>query len=129
MAILKPGAVGKAQVIVSDAQTALAMGSGSLPVFATPALIALIEAAACNAIEGLDDGQTSVGIRVEVNHTAASPVGAAVTATARLDSVDGRTLHFVVSAADESGPIGDGTHSRVIVDADRFLRRTGDRIP
>ena len=108
--------------VVSEKNTASAVWSGSLDVFATPMMIALMERAACECLaDGLDTGETSVGTEVNVSHTAASPLGMEVTATATIEFVFGRKVEFVVTASDSSGEIGKGRHSRVIVDKDRFL--------
>ena len=116
---------------VTHADTALAVGSGSLPVLGTPRLLAWCEAATCAAIEpALSAGQTSVGTRVELEHTAASAVGQEVEVTASATYVDGRLHRFTV-AARNVGPgdapggkaIGTGEITRVVVDAERFLSR------
>ncbi|MDR3288567.1 MAG: thioesterase family protein [Peptococcaceae bacterium] len=120
---LKAGLKGWAETTVSRENTALAMGSGSLEVFATPAMVALMENAAIRAIE-LEAGQTSVGTLIHVSHTAATPLLMKVRAEAELVEADGRRLAFKVSAYDESGLIGSGSHERVIVDTEKFRRKT-----
>ncbi len=120
------GMKGEFSLTVSDEDTAKSLGSGSLAVFATPAMIAAMEAAACNAL-GLDGGLTSVGTAVNISHVSATPVGMKVMAEAVVTLVDGRRLEFSVSAHDERGLIGRGTHSRVIVDADRFMKKAYDK--
>lgn len=96
--------------------TALEVGSGSLLVYATPCMVALMEGAACEAIQAaLPDGKTSVGSYLEVHHTSATPVGLEVWAEAEVTDVEGNTVVFQVSAYDESGKIGEGIHKRVIV--------------
>lgn len=116
-------------VTVTPAQTARAMESGSLKVLATPALIALMEQAACGcAAMLLPEGQTSVGTEVNIRHIAATPVGMQVTATAELIGMEGRTLTFSVKAHDAAGPIGEGTHTRVMVDAERFQYKTDRKL-
>ncbi|GAA0207712.1 MULTISPECIES: thioesterase family protein [unclassified Aeromicrobium] len=108
---------------VGDADTAAALGSGDLPVLATPRVLAWLEAATCAALD-LDDGRTSVGTRVEVEHIAASPVGATITATADLVHEDGRLLRFRVAAHDGHGTlVAHGEVRRVVVDRARFLER------
>lgn len=108
---------------VGDADTAAALGSGDLPVLATPRVLAWLEAATCAALD-LDDGRTSVGTRVEVEHIAASPVGATITATADLVHEDGRLLRFRVAAHDGHGTlVAHGEVRRVVVDRARFLGR------
>ena len=108
---------------VGDADTAAALGSGDLPVLATPRVLAWLEAATCAALD-LDDSRTSVGTRVEVEHIAASPVGATITATADLVHEDGRLLRFRVAAHDGHGTlVAHGEVRRVVVDRTRFLER------
>jgi predicted thioesterase len=114
---------------VTAADTAEALGSGDLPVYATPALVALLERAACACLVGhLPPGRTSVGTRMDVAHVAASPVGATVTATAVVTAVDGRQIDFDVSAADAGGEVAHGRHTRVVVSADRFVAKAGGRL-
>jgi len=110
---------------VTDTDTALAVGSGSLPVLGTPRLLAWCEAVTCAAIEPtLTDGSTSVGTRVTLEHLVASPVGAVVTVAASDVYVDGRLVRFAVSARHADGKlVGSGEITRVVVDAERFLSR------
>lgn len=123
---LKPGLTGTAETVVRETNTALAMGSGSLHVFATPGMIALMEQAACNAVAAcLDEESTSVGTLVNVTHDAATGMGNAVTATATLVEVQGRKLVFEVTAADEDKQIGQGTHERFIVNKEKFMAKLG----
>ena len=122
------GRTATARLTVTFADTAIAAGSGDLPVLATPRLVALMEQAACSALEGiLPDGRTSVGVHVDIRHLAPSPVGAEVTATATVVSVDGSRITFEVrgthSIAGDEIAIGTGTHVRVSVDRDAFLAR------
>ena len=122
---LEPGLTGGASVTVTGDLTAAALGSGNVAVYSTPAMIALLEAAAINALAGyLDEGQTSVGTRLDVQHLTATPVGMSVQATATLKEVDGRRLVFEVSASDEVEEIGRGSHERFVVDQARFEQRT-----
>ena len=117
------GAVGTASTVVTPENTAAAVGSGSLPVFATPYMIALMENAACNAIaDALEDGQSSVGTKLDVSHDAATPVGMHVTAQAELVEVDRRRLVFRVTASDNAGPIG---HARAFPHHGREISRQG----
>ncbi len=100
------------------------MGSGSEPVYATPAMVALMEAAAVEAVERhLPDGQISLGIEISVDHIAATPVGQTITAIAQLIEIDGRKLTFAVEAHDGIEAIGRGRHVRVAVDRERFAKR------
>lgn len=123
---LKPGITGTAETVVRETNTALAMGSGSLHVFATPSMIALMEQAACNAVAAcLDEESTSVGTLVNITHDAATGMGKAVTATATLVEVQGRKLVFEVTAADEDKQIGQGTHERFIVNKEKFMAKLG----
>lgn len=121
---LQPGLVGEASLTVTDTMTAAALGSGNVEAFSTPALIALLEAAAIDALKGrLPEGQTSVGTMLNVRHLAATPVGMAVTARATLKEIDGRRLVFDVEAWDAVERIGEGTHERFIVTRARFEER------
>ena len=109
--------------VVTDADTAQALGSGDLAVLATPRVLARCEEATCAALE-LDSAQTSVGTRVDLQHLAASPVGAEVTATATVVHTDGRLVRFQVAAHDAGGTLlATGEVRRVIVDRERFLAR------
>ena len=123
---LKPGLTGTAETVVRETNTALAMGSGSLHVFATPSMIALMEQAACNAVAAcLDDESTSVGTLVNITHDAATGMGKKVTTTATLTAVEGRKLVFEITAADEDKQIGKGTHERFIVNKEKFMAKLG----
>ena len=120
---------GTAALTVTDEVTAAAVGSGMLPVFATPSMIALIEKAAAESVAaGLDPGMTTVGTRLDIAHTAATPVGMAVLAEAELSEIDGRRLVFTVRAFDEAGEIGRGTHKRVIVNSQKFLDKAYQKL-
>ncbi len=122
------GRTGRAAAAVTEQNTAAAMGSGSLPVFATPAMVALMEAAAVDACRGaLEEDETTVGTRMEVTHDAASPLGMAVRAEAELTAVEGRKLTFAVRAYDGAGPIGAGVHQRFVVKSGRFLDKAAKR--
>ena len=115
-------------VVVDGSNTARAVGSGGLDVFATPMMIALMERAACKCLEGcMGEGQTSVGTAVNVSHTAPSPVGAVIIATATIENEYGRSIEFAVAASDGAGEIGGGRHTRVIVDGERLLGKAGMR--
>ncbi len=120
------GLRGTAQLVVTEEDTAEAFGSGDLPVFATPRLIAVMERAACDALSGhLADGVTTVGVHLDVRHTAPSPIGALVVATAEVRSAAGNRIEFDVRAIQQQdgqdAPIGAGTHVRVAVDAAGFV--------
>lgn len=123
---LKPGLTGTAETVVRETNTALAMGSGSLHVFATPSMIALMEQAACNAVAAcLDEESTSVGTLVNITHDAATGMGKKVTAKATLTVVEGRKLVFEITAADEDKQIGKGTHERFIINKEKFMAKLG----
>ena len=122
---LSPGVTGEKSVAVTIENTALAMGSGTLRVFATPAMIALCEACCAESVEDLlGDGVTSVGTKVDVEHLAASPIGASILCKSVLTAFDGRRLDFSVEVYDNSGLIGKGTHTRFTVNAEKFVSKT-----
>jgi fluoroacetyl-CoA thioesterase len=109
---------------VGDADTAIALRSGSVPVLGTPRVVGLCEEASCLAVEGeLEEGQTTVGMRVQLDHLAPSGVGASVTAEAALEKVEGRRLVFTVSVNDDQGLVAAGKITRVVVDAERFAKK------
>jgi fluoroacetyl-CoA thioesterase len=110
------------EFVVSEADTAATVGSGSLPVLGTPILLAWCEATTCAALD-LPDGSTSVGTRVSLEHLAASPVGAAVSVTATVAYADGRLVRFTVEARSGEKLLGTGEVTRVVVDAERFMSR------
>jgi predicted thioesterase len=125
---LEPGLKATVERTVTEADTARALGSGDLDVFGTPAVVAACEEASVLAVRiHLDEGQTTVGTRIELDHLAPTPVGRLVTASAVLDGVDGRSLTFTVSASDQSGEIARGSHMRVIVGRERFLENAASR--
>lgn len=116
------GMKGKVTSLVEREDTALEVGSGSLLVYATPCMVALMEGAACEAIaEALPEGKTSVGTALDISHLAATPVGLEVYAEAEVTQVEGNMITFQVTAYDESGKIGEGSHKRAIITAQRFL--------
>ena len=122
--MLKRGLKYESRVTVSAANTALALGSGDMEVFATPAMVALMENAAMMAVaDCLPEGSTTVGIEISTSHLKASAVGAVVVAEATLEEVDGRRLLFSLKAWDDAGVIGEGKHTRFIVDRERFLSK------
>ncbi len=125
---LKPGLKGSAEILVGTRDTAPHVGSGKIKVLATPVMVGLMEEAALNAVEGLlPAGHQTVGIRLEISHVAATPVGMRVRAHAELLKVEGRKLTFRVSAEDEKEPIGEGVHERIIVNVARFDQRTQEK--
>ena len=121
---LTVGLRGHFESVVTETNTAAAVGSGSLPVFATPMMVALMEGAAVNALEGyLAEGESSVGTHMDISHDSATPVGIKVWAEAELTAVDDRARTFSVTAYDEAGPIGKGRHIRFLVQSERFLAK------
>ena len=132
--MIRSNAVGRRAEIrdtVTVDKTAVQIGSGTLSVLATPHMAALMEHAAVLALADLlDDGQTSVGTRLEISHDAATPVGMEIRAEAEIVSVseNGKFVTFTVRAWDSLGPIGSGTHTRAIVNAERFLSRCNAKV-
>lgn len=123
------GLKGRAEAQVSKETTAMAAGSGSLLVYGTPYMIALMEKAACAAIEAqLEEGQSSVGTKLDVSHDSATPVGMDVWAEAEITAVDGRKLCYTVTAYDEKGPIGKGSHERFLIRTESFLQKTYEKL-
>lgn len=122
--MIKVGLKHESQTVVSTTNTANTLGSGDMEVFATPAMIALMENAAMMAVAPhLDEGASTVGIEMTTSHIKASPIGATITASAELISAEGRKLSFKVKAWDEQGVIGEGNHTRFVVDRERFLSK------
>ena len=118
------GTSGEREETVTEAKTAAALRSGSVPVYATPAMIALMESAAMQALEGrLPAGHTSVGMDISVTHLRPTPVGAAVKARASVTGVEGRLVTFRVEAFQGVMRIGEGLHRRAVVETARFLAR------
>ena len=123
------GIKGTTERIVDESITAKAMGSGSLSVFATPAMIAMMEKAACDSVQPeLDEGCGTVGTLINITHDAATPVGMKVRCESELIAVDGRKLTFKVEAFDEKGRIGGGTHERFIIFNDKFQAKTDAKL-
>lgn len=121
---IKINSKGTAEMTVTKENTALSVGSGSLEVFATPMMTALMEKAACIAIaEFLEGDETTVGTMLNITHDRATPIGAAIKATAEIIEVNGREIVFSVSAEDENGIIGKGMHKRFIVYKEKFLSK------
>lgn len=126
---MKPGLQGSTEIMVGTRDTAPHVGSGKIKVLATPVLVMLLEEAALNAVEGLlPAGHQTVGTRLDVSHTAATPVGMRVYAHAEVSRVEGRKLIFRVWAEDEMERIGEGMHERIIVNVGRFDVRTQDKV-
>lgn len=119
------GMTGEVSVEVEREDTAAEVGSGSLLVYATPCMVALMEGAACEAIsDAIPEGKTSVGTELNISHIAATPVGMQVRATAEVTAVEGSVITFKVEAFDEAGKIGEGTHKRAVITTQRFLDKT-----
>lgn len=126
--MLETGIKGEATEIVTEKNTAASVGSGELAVFATPAMIALMEQAAYRSVAGeLEEGQGTVGISMNVSHIAATSVGMKVTAKTELTAIDRRKLVFHVEAYDEAGKIGEGTHERFIIKNEDFQAKANAR--
>ena len=118
------GMKGRAETVVTPQNTADAVGSGLVPVFATPYMVALMENAAVNAVQaGLEAGQGTVGTRLDVTHDAATPIGLKVWAEVEVTAVEGKKITLSVRAYDEAGPIGGGLHERFVITVDRFLAK------
>ena len=123
------GTKGYADALVEQEDTAKVVGSGSLLVYATPCMVALMEGAACESIAPfLADGESSVGTMMQLNHTSATPVGMEVRAESEVTAVEGRKVTFSIKAYDEVGEIGNAIHERFIVKVDRFLEKTYDKL-
>ncbi|WP_312641834.1 thioesterase family protein [Hydrogenoanaerobacterium sp.] len=115
--------------LVTEDKIAANVGSGDVNVFATPMMIALMEGAAVQCLKPfLEEGQTSVGASISTSHVAATPIGMKVSATAKIVAVDGKKIDLAVSAFDEAGIIGEGTHTRFIVDKERFEQRAATKM-
>ena len=122
------GAEYSVSTVVDETNIASKAKSGSLPVFATPCMVALMEQAAAELLQKhLDDGSTSVGIQMNVSHLAATAVGATVTATAKVSAVDRRKVDFTVTAFDNAGLIGKGEHARFVVETEKFMAKAEER--
>ena len=123
------GMKGEASTLVEREDTAAEVGSGSLLVYATPCMVALMEGAACEAIaDCLSDSQTTVGTMLNIEHISATPVGLEVRAEATVTEVAGKVITFEVKAFDEAGEIGRGTHKRVIVNSQKFLEKAYNKL-
>jgi predicted thioesterase len=122
--MIETGIKGEATELVNERNSAATMGSGELQVYATPAMVALMEQAAWKSVAGeLEEGQGTVGTSMNIKHLASTPLGMKVTAKSELTAVDRRKLVFTVEAYDETGKIGEGTHERFIVDNKAFQEK------
>lgn len=123
------GMRGEVATTVEREDTAQVVGSGTLLVYATPCMVALMEGAACEAVApALPDGKTTVGIELNIKHVSATPVGLDVTACAEVIETDGKVITFKVVASDEAGVIGEGIHKRAVVSTQRFLDKTYEKV-
>lgn len=119
------GMKGQAETLCEREDTAQEVGSGSLLVYATPCMAALMEAAACDAVApGLSDEETTVGIELNIKHVSATPVGLEVRAEAEVTAVEGKIISLSLKAYDEAGLIGEGIHKRAVVNSQKFLDKT-----
>ena len=120
--MIEPGSSASIEFTADDATTAIALGSGDVPVLGTPKVVALCEEAACAAIVGsLGSESTTVGTHIAVDHLAPTPVGRSVTATATVTAIEGRRITFELSVIDDELSVARGVHERIVVDRDRFL--------
>jgi fluoroacetyl-CoA thioesterase len=120
----KPGDSIESTLIVDESQVASHLGSGSLQVYATPAMVMFIEHTCRQLVEPhLPEGQTSVGVALSVRHLAPTPIGSTVSIKAEIVGVEGRSVQFVAQVSDEAEVIGEAEHTRAIIDVERFLRR------
>ncbi len=127
--MIQTGITCQKKITVTPEMTAAAMGSGALEVLATPSMIALMEGTAQEAVQRLlEDGQGTVGTRIDVRHLAATPVGMEVTCTAEVTEVDRRRIVFTVKAQDEKEVIGEGTHERFVIDNEKFFAKCRQKL-
>lgn len=126
---IKSGIKNKTELTVTEKDTALAYGSGNLEVFATPAMAALMENTAMNSVAPyLEQGEETVGTLLNIKHLSATPIGCNVFCESELVEVDGRRLVFKISAYDSKGLIGEGTHERFIVSAEKFMNKAKSKL-
>ena len=123
------GMKGEVSTLVEREDTAAEVGSGSLLVYATPCMVALMEGAACEAIAAaLSEDQSSVGISLDIAHLSATPVGLEVRAEAEVTAVEGKIITFSLTAYDEAGKIGEGTHKRCMISTQKFLDKAYSKL-
>ena len=126
--MLQTGIKGTGETLVTEELSAGAMGSGELPVYATPAMLALVEETAWKSVApALEPGQGTVGTKLAFSHLAATPLGRKVHCETLLTEIDRRRLVFTAEVWDEAGKIGEGTHERFIVDSEKFLAKADAR--
>ncbi len=127
-ASLQTGLLGEARLTVAEKDTAVSHGSGGVPVFATPAMVALMENAALSSVAPyLSEGSTTVGIKISTTHSAATPVGMEVTARSELIEIDGKRLVFRVEAFDKVDKIGEGIHERFVINTEKFMKKITEK--
>ena len=127
--MIVPGLVSETRLKVEDKDTALAWGSGTLPVLATPRMILLIEETASSAVAPfLPEGDTTVGTLVDVKHVSASPVGTEVLCRVTVTEVDRARIRFAVSVTDSFGDVGTGFHERFVVHSDKFMAKANSKL-
>ena len=123
------GMRGEVSTLVEREDTAKEVGSGDLLVYATPCMVALMEGSACEAIaDALPETQTTVGTMLNIEHISATPVGLEVRAVAEVTAVEGKVITFTVTAFDEAGEIGKGTHKRVVINSQKFLDKAYSKL-
>ena len=126
---IKTGIKGYTELTVTDQMSAKELGSGLLPVYSTPSLVAMMENTCSNSmLDYMDEGWGTVGISLDIKHTAATPIGMKVHAESELIEVDGRRLVFDVKAYDECGEIGHGIHERFIINNEKFMSRVNAKL-
>ena len=126
---LKTGIKNSMELTVTEDRTAASAGSGGQPVFSTPHMVALMETTAWSSVEPcMEEGVSTVGTHLDIAHLSASPVGAHVKSESELIEIDGRRLVFRVSASDDAGLIGEGTHERFIINTEKFMARTESKL-
>lgn len=126
---ISTGISGTAEITVSENELAVNIGSGSLKVFATPCMTALMEKSTCECLSSyMEDDETTVGTELNIKHISATPMGMKVTAESVLTEINGREFVFSVKAYDESGIIGEGTHKRFLVNGEKFTNKTYSKI-
>jgi len=127
--MLEAGIKGTKEIVVTEELSAKNLGSGLLPVYATPAMIALMENTAFESVaQYLEEGCGTVGTAINVKHVAATPIGMKVTCETELIKAEGRALTFAVSAYDECGIIGEGVHERFIITENKFMEKTNSKL-
>lgn len=127
--MLEVGTKHTESLMVTEENTARALGSGTVEVFGTPAMINLIEYTCAQSVQGeLEQGQTTVGTHLDISHDAPTPIGMQVTCVSELVEVDGRALKFAVEVSDGSGIVGRGTHSRFIVNQEKFTTKANAKL-